>query len=341
MFLASVMTGATGCQSTVTAGPDAGADVVSDVAEDHAHPPLFNDAGVDTSGPGLLSQTGLFSDIAKRTFTAGIIPYDVRWPLYADGDGKGRGMYLPPNAQLDTSDMDQWTFPVGTKLWKDFSVGNQLIETRFLWKRGVDDWWLSAYLWRQDMSDADSVVAGVKNASGTTHDVPSQQGCHNCHDQVRDVGIGVSALQLSNPNAPSTLAKLASMGLLSKPPGKEFDAPGAGVVRDALTYLHANCGHCHNDEGRLDKQTPMRLRLRVSDTTPAVTGAYATTFGVMTKHSIQGTTAIIVKGKPDQSQLFVRMGIRDNGQEQMPPLGTKVVDAPNWAIIGQWISGLQ
>ena len=333
---------AAGCAGNPTrSAPDASDDAIADTGRDHAHSTFADEGGPDTNGPGLLSATGLFSDVSKRTLAPGVIAYDVRWPLYADGDGKGRWLWLPPSTKIDTSDMDQWTFPVGTKMWKDFVVAGQRVETRFLQKRGDGDWFMTAYLWLQDGSDAYAVLDGVKNASGTTHDVPSQKNCYSCHNQVRDVGIGVAALQLSSASGPSTLAMFASMGLLSNPPGKEFDAPGAGAVKDALTYLHANCGHCHSDEGRLDKQTPMRLRLHVSDATPEATGAYTTTFGVATRHTLLGTDTIVVKGKPESSQLYVRMGVRDNGQDQMPPLGTKVVDAPSWATVGQWIAGLQ
>ncbi|NVL73435.1 hypothetical protein HWN77_28170, partial [Escherichia coli] len=69
--------------------------------------------------------------------------------------------------------------------------------------------------------------------------------------------------------AANQLAALNATGKLSDPPPAGIDVPGTGVVKDALGYLHANCGHCHNDESvRLDKQTKMRLRLLVAQKTP-------------------------------------------------------------------------
>ncbi len=43
-------------------------------------------------------------------------------------------VYLPPGATIDTSNMDEWTFPVGTKFWKEFVVAGVLTETRLLHK---------------------------------------------------------------------------------------------------------------------------------------------------------------------------------------------------------------
>ena len=37
---------------------------------------------------------------------------------------------------IDGTDEMAWTFPVGTKFWKEFSVGGVRIETRLLEKRG-------------------------------------------------------------------------------------------------------------------------------------------------------------------------------------------------------------
>src|SRR5579871_63665 len=174
---------------------------------DAAVPPdlsLIMDMTVPT-GPSRLSHTGLYGDFSTRTYADGIIRYTPRYPLWSDGAEKARYLLLPPNTQIDTSDMDNWQFPVGTRVWKEFTVNGQLIETRLLQKEWNDPsgWWECAYLWAADGSDATCVPDGMDNANGTTHYVPSQIDCGWCHGNVKDVLIGISAIQLSSPDGKS------------------------------------------------------------------------------------------------------------------------------------------
>lgn len=300
-------------------------------------------SGILVLGPKLLSQTGLYADLGARTLAAGVLEYAPRWPLWADGATKRRWIRLPQGQTVDTSDMNQWKFPAGTKMWKELSVGGKVVETRFLWKvvdGGWPYWWMGAYVWRADGSDAVYAAQGQPGALGTAHDVPSQTDCVRCHQGVADVGVGFSALQLSAPQT-SQLALFSSMGLLSQPANREYDAPGASTTHDALAYLHANCGHCHVETSWLwQKQTKMVLRLRLSDVAPEDTGPYAA-IGLATKHAdpVFGRVAIAA-GLPEQSQAWLRMNVRDHGAWQMPPVGTGVVDAYGSAVVGAWIAAL-
>jgi hypothetical protein len=321
---------------------DAGAmDAKADVRDAAGEvPPEM--AGILVKGPDLLSQTGLYADIKTRTIAPGVIEFAPRWALWSDGADKRRWIQLPQGKTIDTTDMDQWVFPVGTKLWKEFTVSGKVVETRLLWK--VDDkgwryWWMASYRWRQDGSDADVVIYGDPNALGTGWEIPTQVDCVRCHFGIADVGIGFSAIQLSAPQN-SQLSKFAGMGWFSKPPMQEFDAPGTGTEHDALAYMHANCGHCHVDTSQLyAQQTKLLLRLRTTDTTPQVTGAYAA-IGMMAKHNYDPMYGAynIVAGKPDQSQVWLRMNVR--GYWQMPPIATKKIDMTGTSLVGQWIAGL-
>jgi len=307
------------------------------------------DPDADAGGfvaPPLLSSTGLYADLPSGTLAAGVTPYDVRYPLWSDGAEKKRYLYLPAGATIDTSDMDSWRFPVGTKAWKEFSVAGKRIETRILEKRvegeGADAWALVAYLWRDDGSDADAVPAGVTGVGGTTYDVPDSPTCVQCHGGVRDVLIGVSAFQLSAADGHGALSKLAADGRLSvAPPAGEFQVPGTGVVQAALGYLHGNCGHCHNDTSFLSKLRAMRLRLRVADTTPESTPTYTTTINAPMSHTWpSGPTVAIAPGDPKASQLLFRMSTDVGTGYRMPPVATKVVDDAGVATIRDWILAL-
>jgi hypothetical protein len=296
------------------------------------------------TGPTLLSQTGLYSDFASRTVSSDLVAFAPRYEFWADGAKKGRWLYLPPGTKIDTTLIDHWVFPVGTKAFKEFRYDGKLVETRLLMKvragTGNGTWWQVAYVWKEDGTDAVATPAGADNVLGTTHKVPSQIDCGNCHGDVSDVLIGVSAIQLSDP-ATNQLAALNAAGRLSSAPPASIEVPGTGAVKDALAYLHANCGHCHNDQAiRLNTQSKMRLRLLVEQKTPEETGAYTTTVGTVMKHVLENdVTDIVVKGDPNRSGLWLRMGRSD--LYRMPPAGTQVIDDAGRETIRQWIVGWQ
>lgn len=304
------------------------------------------DADVPVDGPKLLSETGLYSDFAARVVAPGIMPFAPRYPFWSDGAEKRRFLYLPPGTKIDTSSMDEWTFPIGTKVWKEFLVDGKLVETRLLWKQadGITGWWMAAYVWRADGSDAESMPDGLRNALGTTHDVPSHDECRNCHQDTSDVLAGVGAVQLSSASGNGTLTELANAGWLTAA-GTEYQPPGPPEAQAALGYLHGNCGNCHNGRGRtLAQQTPLRLQLRVTDVAVDATNAFTTTIGKKVKHVIApDIDQIITPGNPDRSVLWLRMSIRDPkapvGESVMPPYSTKIVD-PSASVVRDWIAGL-
>lgn len=323
---------------------------VSDAGIDHSgHDtgPVPPTSGILVKGPLVLSQSGLYSDFAKRTITPGILEFTPRWPLWSDGAEKRRWIQLPQGKTIDSTDMNQWSFPVGTKFWKEFSVaaadgGKTIVETRLLWKQGDGwaNWWMGSYVWRQDGSDADYVEQGQAGVLGTSHDAPSQVDCVRCHNSVIDVAIGFSSIQLSAPSN-SQLSLYSAMGMLSKPATQEYDAPGSGTTKAALTDLHANCGHCHVETGWLYlKQTKLVFRLRTTDLVPQDTGAYAA-IGMKAKHEhpTYGTYNIYPQ-RPDLSQAWLRASVRDNGIWQMPPVCTKILDTVTVKDVGEWITSL-
>jgi hypothetical protein len=313
-------------------GVDADAAALLD-APTEGEAPIF-------TGPEQLADAGLYADIAAQTLAPGVIEYSVRFPLWSDAADKRRFLLLPTGSQIDTSWMDVWRFPIGTKAFKEFSLGGKRIETRMLAKLsdGPGGWSMVSYLWNAAGTQATAVPLGVANALGTTHDVPSQEQCDNCHGGVGDVLVGVSAIQLSNAENSGWLSKLAALGLLSDPPASEFQVPGDGVVGAALGYLHGNCGQCHNGQHYLASKRALRLKLTVSATMPEETPAYTTAINGPMSHVIEGTTLAIVPGAPEQSQLWQRMNRRDG--YGMPPTGTELVDPEAVQTIADWITSL-
>jgi hypothetical protein len=339
---AALAAGAASACGNSPATPDASVD---DAALDKKVPPeASSDADASFVGPTKLSETGLYSDFASRTLAAGIIAFEPRWPLWSDGLEKKRYLLLPPSTKIDTSAMDDWAFPIGTKVWKEFDLGDAgALETRLLWKISDSEWFEIAYAWTSDGSDALAEPDGGVNALGTFHDIPSQTDCNACHANVRDVLIGVSALQLGASDGDGTLAKLADAGLLTNPPSTPYDVPGTGATKDALGYLHGNCGHCHNSDyadPKLQQQTPMRLRLLVSNVTPESAAVYSTATCLVMKHTLPPDNLIyaLVPGDPDASGIPNRMGRRDS--YEMPPNCTELVDDAGVATVRAWIASM-
>src|SRR5262245_10833144 len=89
--------------------------------------------------PPTLAATGLYADPATREIAADVMAFAPQYPLWSDGAAKKRWIRLPPGASIDGSDPDAWRFPIGTRLWKEFTFGRR-VETRFL-ERLPDGTW--------------------------------------------------------------------------------------------------------------------------------------------------------------------------------------------------------
>lgn len=319
--------------------PDASLiDSPADVAHDHPGDAASDtDATLPYDGPAKLSETGLYSDMAQKKLAAEIRPYDVREPEWLDGTTSKRYILLPAGEKIDTSFMEVWKFPVGTKAWREISVQGTPVETRFLWKRAEGDagWLQVSFAWNSAGDDALAVPGGSMVGE---HEIPSSEVCTQCHNGQGDGLIGFAAIQLSKETGGGYLSTLISEGLLTDPPPGEFAVPGDGNAENLLIYMHANCGHCHSDQYWLAKMRVLRLKLLTYQTTTDQTGLYKTTINAVMDHNIAGKTLCVVPGKPEDSQLYLRCGMR--GFDGMPPFDTKKVDPTGMAMIQDWINSL-
>lgn len=278
----------------------------------------------------MLSQTGFYADIASKTVSDDATAFAPRNVLWSDAADKQRWIQLPAGAQIDSTDMDHWVFPVGTKLIKQFSLGGKRLETRIIWRvadtgNREQDTLLGAYVWDDAESDATYVPDGQDNLRGTMHDAPSHDQCWRCHVGEPGHVLGFSALQLP---------ALDGVPLSAAPTG------AYGAPEPAQGYLHANCGHCHSPDGVAWQDSHMVLRLAVAEHDAASTQLVQTTVGVALEQWIgRGFTDRIVAGDPDQSAIAYRMGQR-TVNVQMPPLATEVVDTDGLAMIEAWIRNL-
>jgi hypothetical protein len=304
--------------------------------------------GADAStSPATLSETGLYAGELGGALAPGVVEYEVAWELWADGATKRRFVMLPAGEIIDTSSMDFWTVPVGTRLWKEFSVDGKRIETRLMWKQGseLDDWFAVSYAWSADGQEALAAEGGVQDALGTDHDIPRARDCRRCHGRQPDFVLGFSALQLDHAPAGEgsdvTLETLATDGRLSDPPaglsGPYYPLPGDATARAALGGLHGNCGGCHHPGSDVIDQTPVLLRLSVADLGAVEdTPVFQSSVGQPEERPLGGeVTALIVAGDHQASAVWARMGLRN--MLGMPPLATEVIDEDGRAALAAWI----
>jgi mono/diheme cytochrome c family protein len=313
------------------ASSDGGSDATSDA--DDAAP----DSGETRAR---LSQTGLFAASGSEALAPGVSLFRPEYELWSDGAEKRRWLYLPPAARIDATDMDYWVFPVGTKVWKEFTRDGVRVETRLLEKTAEGAWFMMAYQWNAEQTDAVAVPRGALDVAGTSHDIPSQTACGVCHDPMPDRLLGVSALQLSHAGAGITLGGLPLTG--ASPPAAGYRIPGDATERAALGYLHANCGNCHHRRSSTSSTLCLDLWLRLGEldsVEQTVTYATAHAIGVNSSAAPGGVTCRISGNDLANSAVYTRMNSRGEST-QMPPIGSERVDTAGLAAVAAWISGL-
>jgi hypothetical protein len=316
--------------------------------------------GPDPELPARLGDTGLYAAGRVDAIAANVRPFAPQYPLWTDGAAKRRWMFLPVGQSIDARDDTAWKFPVGTRLWKEFSFGGRKVETRLLWKASEDRWIAASYAWNDEgtgavLAPADGLAAVADVGPGRSHSIPSRADCAACHGP-RLEPLGVQALQLSTDRDPRaihgeapqpgmlTLKTLINERLLSAARGDLLDRPPRIPAADAdtravLGYLGANCGHCHDGTATISAQVPslaFRDLLRDGD---AVARALA---GMPTRWQAPGRSAgtvVVDPGSPESSALLLRMASR-RPSSQMPPLGTVVRDQEAIDAVRAWIGRL-
>ncbi len=359
LAFAFALAAAAGCNSKHNSTPDgpgqidAAIDGMIDADLIDAVPP-----DADPLEPTSLLGTGLCLDAACATFSPDVHEYTPQFPLWADGATKRRWIYLPPGTKIDTTDMNHWVFPQGTKVWKEFTRDGVRIETRYIVKELANDnpppnsWFYASYQWNLANDDAElwDAATGAQNVNGTTQDIPSRAQCKSCHENLkptRVLGFGAIQLDYAGPSGQLDLDALIAQDLLTSAPtgpaSPHFPIPGTPVDVAAFGYLHANCGHCHNPTSQVFAGTHMILRLDTSmlasaETTPTFTTTVNVTGSTVVDNGMTFNT-IIVPMSPQTSIMIARMN-STNPAIHMPQLGQKIVDPDGQTTLDAWINEL-
>ncbi len=321
---------------------------------------VFGQVGGGTP-PATLGETGLHIDFAALKVDPHHLAFAPQYPLWSDGATKRRWISIPPGTSIDASDPEAWTFPVGTRFWKEFSFDGRPVETRYMERLPDGRWLYASYAWSADGRNATLVSErGRRNVfgfgSGRSHTIPGVTDCKVCHQGGRTEVLGFSALQLSpdrDPAAPHAeprplpavdLDYLVAQGLVKGLPRSFPAVPSIAarsrVERAALGYLHANCGHCHNDNGPLANLGFSLRQVLGAPAQPALATAVGQPVKKRAPAQSTATDLRISPRHPDRSALVERMASR-YPLLQMPPLGTELVDEDALATIRRWIAEMQ
>lgn len=301
------------------------------------------------SAPALLSATGCVAPDNARQPATGLIPYDLQAPFWSDGADKHRWMGLPDGTSITVAQDGDWSFPSGTVLMKNFSVGDRLIETRLFMRHPDGVWGGFTYEWNAEQTDAALVRGGAVRTleNGQQWIFPSEAQCLQCHTSAAGGALGPETAQLNRAlTYPQTgrnanqLATLNHIGVLTPPiqdPATQPVLPDPADTQTTLAeraraYLHTNCAQCHRPGG----PTPSNMDLRYTTSL-----AQTNTCGVTPQSGDLGLGSgarLIVPGSASNSLVVARTNRRD--ADAMPPLASNQVDAAGVDLLSEWINSL-
>lgn len=300
--------------------------------------PTANCGPATDEPPAELACTGLYTDFRSRSIAPTARFFAPAVALWSDGYDKSRYIALPDGAPIDASAVDDWKFPVGTKVWKEFGRKGRKIETRLLWKVSADKWTQAAYVWAEDGSSATRAEGKDLTIDGAAYHVPTVIECTDCHRGRKDELLGFEAISLAQGAAQGvTLAVLAQENRLNPPPAKT-----ALTIDPGLATLHVNCGvSCHNSTpGAKGSDSTLRLRIAFDEVAskPANTWDIATTtVGVRTTLPGWNGGLRVAPGSPEKSVLVTAMSTLGTGQ--MPPMMSEI-DFAGVAAVSAWVRSL-
>jgi cytochrome c553 len=233
-------------------------------------------------------------------------------------------------------------------MYKTFLIDGVRLETRLLEKvrepQSFESWRMVSFAWSEDQRSVTEVGPfGEQDVLGTEHDIPTLAECIRCHSLGHpDAVNGFSAIQLNHPDGGVNLQMLVDEGWLSDPiDTAQARMPGDALTQQALGYLHANCGSCHGGpepEHGLDFIVPVGVT-EVTDTPTWRTAVCTCSVWVGYLPDDEIVNLRIRPGDPLRSVAIHRMSTRVPN-DQMPPIGTALIDPDGIRILSDWIASL-
>ncbi|MBK8187501.1 MAG: hypothetical protein IPK77_09845 [Cellvibrio sp.] len=159
---------------------------------------VTNTGLIPGSMPTQLSATGCVQSANPKNPASGMIPYDVKSPLWSDGVDKSRYLSMPNNTQIEVTATGDFNFPVGSVLMKHFIENNQYIETRLFAHTSLG-WQGFSYEWNDQQTDATLLSAAKDKMIGNLNwHYPSAGECLECHTAASGFSLGLETAQLNH-----------------------------------------------------------------------------------------------------------------------------------------------
>jgi putative heme-binding domain-containing protein len=320
-------------------------------------------AGRASAFPRRLSETGLFTDVAKQTPSPGVQPFDVRAPMWADGAIARRFIGMVAGEGVTTSIREnknrqriesRVTWPKDAVLVKTLSLEIEAgspatarnIETQMLHFDG-DGWNAYTYRWNDAGTDAELVAAhgeervierrGNAFPGGRRHHTwryQSRAECLRCHNNWNQFTLGFQPQQLTDASASQAVAAgRADADYLRKSDARLVNPHDAASPLEARarSWLHANCCGCHREHG--GGSVPLMLNIEMPAGQMRALGEKP----LRGDFGIPGAS-IITPGDPWTSVLLHRIATTSSGH--MPAIGPPEVDAAGLDVLIHWVQGL-
>ncbi|MBB5352238.1 putative repeat protein (TIGR03806 family) [Haloferula luteola] len=323
--------------------------------------------------PALLSQTGLFSDLATLTPAPGFLPYDLVAPLWSDGAHKRRWIAVPndgihdsPTERITFNAHGNWQFPAGTITIKHFELPIDeshpdltiRLETRVIVATEDGGKYAVTYRWNAEQTDAELLTESqthtflIQEAEGGSHEqtwyYPSRTDCLACHTEPAGQALGIRTQHFNHdivyPGSTRPANQLATFSAL-------------GILDQTLTT--EEIAQYVQSRALDDSTAPLALRVRsyldsnCSHCHQPNGGIPGFDARLTTPLSEQGLihgepgqfgalgpdSRYIVPGDVPLSIIHHRMNAVGNGAA-MPPLAKGLRDDPAVQWVASWIQGL-
>ena len=321
------------------------------------------DAGKISDFPRKLSQTGLFANAALQKPAAGVVPYTVNAPRWADHASGERWVALPGTENTGIAEealgvlaAGRWNFPKDTVFAKTYTLalehGNaatrRRVETQVLHYDGIL-WGAYSYRWNDTQTDAELVGARGEDTTFTVKDAAAPGGtrqqkwrffsrveCLRCHNPWDNFAPGFTSFQLGLTTPQHTGNQLEFFTRLGiTPPEPKFTDPfgkvGSLEVR-ARSYLHANCSTCHRFNGGGAVPAFMNIEKELKESRLVRAAPARGDLGLP-------DARVIAPADPARSVLLYRMAT--TGRGHMPYLGGKLVEDRALLLVRDWIAGMK
>ncbi len=296
----------------------------------------------------LLSDSGCVDPADITQPYSGLVPYDINAPFWSDDAVKDRYMAIPDGSSISINGDDDWVFPPGTVLVKDFRLNGDLIETRHLMRHPDGVWAGYTYEWNAAQTEATRVRGGKSvDINGQTWIYPDEAECLRCHTNIATVALGPETAQLNKdftyPSTSRTANQLETLDhimMFSSPlpdvgtlPALPDPADTSVDIDDrARSYLHTNCASCHQPGGPTPVNLDLRYTTALADTNACNVEPEAGDADMV------NDPLIIAVGNAARSVLVERMNLRN--QFGMPPLGSTIADSEGVTLVTDWVNGL-